>query len=315
MRRRISLLLMLLLPLPAAAAEVIRAGRWEFHNSFWMGLHQTLMHDASARKPRDLSTLTPAQLATWNAAVATYKANAGQGSITFAEPMMAVQNALTQAADDAVSVPVAGALGDALRQAAPAYRAHWWPADHAANRFFIGYTSAMVRDAGEELAAAHEAVYGERLPKTIRVDITPFAIPFGAYTHTLADGGLTVTISSREQGNHGLTGLETVLHESSHGLVGPRWGSLGTAIQKISKARGIAPPRDLWHAILFATTSELTRRALAARGASGYIPMSEDLLTRAWPQYRKAIETHWYPYLTGRGTLEAAVESVIAATQ
>lgn len=316
MKHRFALLSTLLLfAVSSPAAEVVRAGRWEFHNSFWMGLHQTLMHDASAKSPRDVSGLTAAELATWNAAVAVYREHAGRGSITFAEPMVALQNALTQVADDAVAPAIQGPLADSIRRAAPVYRARWWPADHAANRFFIGYTAAMVADAGEEIATAHEAVYRERFPGTIRVDVTPFAVPFGAYTHTLHEGGLTLTISSRDGGNDGLTALEIVLHESSHGPVGPRWGTLGTAIQSVSKAKGIEPPRDLWHAILFATTSELTKRALAARGVTGYVPMSADLLTRAWPQYRTPIETHWYPYLEGRGTLEAAVEKVVSATR
>jgi hypothetical protein len=316
MRYRLVLLLTLLFcAVNAPAAEVVRAGRWEFHSSFWMGLHQTLMRDASVKSARDLSALTAEELATWNAAVAVYRENAGRGSITFADPMMALQNDLTQIADDAVAPAIDGPVADAMIKAAPVYRARWWAADHAANRFFISYTAAMVSDAGEEIAAAHEAIYRERFPKTIRVDVTPFAVPFGAYTHTLRKGGLTLTISSRDAGNRGLTALEIVLHESSHGPVGPRWGTLGTAIQNVSKKRGIEAPRDLWHAILFATTSELTKRALAARGIPDYVPMSADLLTRAWPQYRAPIETHWSPYLEGTGTLEAAVEKVIAATQ
>ena len=315
MRTRLVLLSALLVfTISAPAAEVVRAGRWEFHNSFWMALHQTLMRDASARSARDVSALTPEELATWNAAVAVYRRNAGRGSITFAEPMMALQNDLTQVADDAVAPRLRGPLADAVRSVARVYRARWWPADHVANRFFIGYTAAMVGDAGEEIASAHEAVYRERFPGTIRVDVTPYAVPFGAYTHTLAEGGLTLTIASREEGNRGLTALEVVLHESSHGPVGPGWGTLGTAIQNVSKQKGVEPPRDLWHAILFATTSELTKRSLATRGVTDYVPMSADLLTRAWPQYRKPIETHWVPYLEGKGTLEEAVQRVIDAT-
>lgn len=53
---RVSLLF--LLTVSAGAAEVTRAGRWDLHSSFWMNLHQTLMHDATAREARDLTALS-----------------------------------------------------------------------------------------------------------------------------------------------------------------------------------------------------------------------------------------------------------------
>ena len=72
-------------------------------------------------------------------------------------------------------------------------------------------------------------------------------------------------------------------------------------------------PRDLWHAIIFATSSELTRRALLARGVPDYVPSSIDLFTRAWPRYREPVEKNWLPYLDGQGTLEDAIDHIVAA--
>jgi hypothetical protein len=43
--------------------------------------------------------------------------------------------------------------------------------------------------------------------------------------------------------------------------------------------------------------------------------MADDLLTRAWPQHREPIETFWYPYLDGNGTLENAVANVVRAIE
>ena len=300
----------------ASGAEVTRVSRWELHNSFWMNLHQTLMHDATARTPRDLSSLTKEQQDAWSAAVAGYQEAWGRkGSITFSDVMMQAQDELAQLADDAAQPPLSNPVADALRKAAPVYRATWWSSDEVANRFFISYVAGMLRDAGDEIAARHGEVYRAKVPDRIRVDITAYAVPFGAYTHTLRHSGPTLTISSRVPGNQGHGALEVVLHESSHTFVHPAWGTLGDAIKNASQKAGIEPPRDLWHAILFATTSELTRRALLTRGVTNYTPMSADLLTRAWPQYRVPIETHWMPYLDGKGTLEEAAEKVIAATK
>lgn len=184
-----------------------------------------------------------------------------------------------------------------------------------ANRFLIGYASAMLRDAGEELVAMHENVYGARYPASIRVDIAPWGGTFGAYSLLLDDGGFTVTMASRDAGYQGLAALEMLLHESSHAVVWLRGGRVAEAIAASAKRHGKPIPRDLWHAILFATTSRLTVEALARRGSSAYVPSAEDLLTRAWPQYRAPIESHWYPYLAGSGTLEEAIDKVVAAAK
>jgi hypothetical protein len=81
----------------------------------------------------------------------------------------------------------------------------------------------------------------------------------------------------------------------------------------ISHRAAVAAPRDLWHAIIFATSSELTRRALLARGVPDYVPSSIDLFTRVWPRYREAVEKNWLPYLDGQGTREDAIDHLVSA--
>ena len=43
------------------------------------------------------------------------------------------------------------------------------------------------------------------------------------------------------------------------------------------------------------------------------MPSSIDLFTRVWPKYREPIEKYWYAYLSGQGTLEEAIDSVVNA--
>ncbi len=305
---RLNLLFCLLLATTAAGSEVTRVGRWELHSSFWMNLHQTLMHDSSARTARDLSGLSAQERDAWLAAVRVYREIARV-------PKIDLQAELTQVADDAVKVSIAGPLADALRGAAPVYRKHWWPAHDTANRFLLGYGAVLLRDAGEELVRGHETAYGEPFPATIRVDFSAYAGQFGAYS-IYTDYGIPVaTISSLDEGNQGLRVLETVVHESSHSIVSPSSGRVSRAIAAASSKAGIKPPPDLWHALLFATSSELTRLALARRGVTVYETFASDLFTREWPQYRNAVETHWHAYLAGNGTLEQAVEKIVAAVR
>lgn len=298
--------------LSAGAVEVVSVPPWEFHNSFWMSLHQTLIADAMKLAPRDLSLLEATESETWLAAVAAYRA-AGEGDLIFARNVLITTDAITQVADDARTPEIDGPLGATLRAAAPVYRKHWWPGDEVANRFHIGYAAAMLRDAGAELVKQHETVYGAAWPARIRTFITPFAGSYGAYTMEGRSGGVITSMSSRDPGYRGLNALEMLLHESSHAIVHPVNGPVARAIASAAEKRGIEAPRDLWHAILFATSSELTRRLLITRGVPDFVPSSEDLLTRAWPQYRQAIELHWNPYLAGEGTLAEAIDRVVEA--
>lgn len=310
--RCLTISLLLTFALGANASEVVRVAPWEFHSSFWMNLHQILMEDAMREKPRDLPDLSAEEQTAWNEAVAAYRAAGGKGNITFAQPMWHTSDSLTQVADDAVTLNTDAPLADALKRAAPVYRAHWWAADDKASRFFIAYAAAMLRDAGAELVHAHETVYRTPWPKLVHVYIAPWGGPFGAYTLDSKSGVIT-TMSCRERDYQGMRVLEMMLHESSHAVVDVSKGTVADAIAAAAKKRGIKPPYNLWHAILFATSSELARRALAVRGVTDFVPSSEDMLTRVWPTYREPIEKHWLPYLSGTGSLEEAIEKVVAA--
>lgn len=308
-----TLALLLAIGTSVQAAEVVRAARWELHSSFWMSLHQRLLADVWQKTPRDLSALAPDELAIWNEAVAAYRKASGEVyDPTFARPMMITTDALAAVADDAMTPLIDSQLAETLLEAAPVYRKHWWAADDKANRFFIAYAAGMLRDAGEELVAAHEKVYRSEWPRFIRVYVTPEAGPYGAYTSSFKSSGPLTTMSSRDPGYQGLLALEMMLHESSHIVVGPNSNNiLGRTIAEAAKKHE-AKVDGLWHAILFATSSELTKRLLAERGSPQFVPSSADLLTRVWSKYRPAIEKHWYPYLSGKGTLEEAIDRVVA---
>lgn len=311
--RTLTISLLLTFALRASASEVVRVSPWELHSSFWMSLHQTLIAEAMRPTPRDLTALPAPDQVAWSEAVEAYRAVGGHGDMTFANPMIITNDGLSQVADDAMEPIIDAPLADALMRAAPVYRAHWWAADDKANRFFIAYAAAMLREAGTELVRAHEAAYRSPWPLRILVYAAPYGGPFGAYTMTGRAGGVITTISSRDPGYQGLRALEMLLHESSHAVVSPTRGTVAAAISVAAKKRGVDAPRDLWHAILFATSSELTRRTLAESGVSDFVPSSEDLFTRVWPKYRQPIEKYWISYLQGQGTLEDAIDQVVGS--
>jgi hypothetical protein len=307
---RFVVIVMLLVFKLSAQGAVVDVPPWELHSSFWMSLHQTLMTDAMSSTSRDLKALSSEEQSLWNDAVAAYRSS-GDGDLTFSKPMMITNDAITQIGDDGRE-PIADApLAETLNRVSAIYRKYWWINDDRSNRFFIDYAAAMLRDGGEQLIQEHERVYRAKWPERIRVYISPSAGHFGAYTMTGKSGGVITTMSSRDSGYQGLRALEMILHESSHAIVNPVNGLVAESISASAHKRGITAPSDLWHAILFATSGELTRRFLADHGVEVYIPSSDDLFTRAWPMYRRPIEKYWFAYLNGEGTAEEAVDKIV----
>ena len=134
---------------------------------------------------------------------------------------------------------------------------------------------------------------------------------FGAYT-TIHRGFAHTTMSSRDPGYQGFKSLEMVLHESSHAVVGVTEGAIGPEIEAAAAALGVRPPRQLWHAVLFYTSGELTRRALEAR-AVPYRTYAHDggLYDGAFRGTLEAIETHWQAWLDGELSREEAIRRMV----
>jgi hypothetical protein len=307
------LIVAFLAALQGFGAEPVRVAPWEFHDSFWMSLHQTLMDNVMSKAPQRFEGAPAEEQAAWNEAVEEYRRAApGRGDISFSRAMEATTFALSRIADDAPHPPDDAPVVASLRKAAPIYRKFAWQRDSAANRFFIAYAAAMLREAAPALIRRHEAVYRTPWPAKVLIYITPVAGPFGAYTLAEKEGVVT-TMSCRDEGYQGFRALEMAFHEASHAVVDVNHGTVADAIAGAAKRHGVAIPPNLWHALLFETSGELTRRYLAERGITAFVPSSVELFTRAWPQYRDAVQKFWLPYLSGQGTLEDAVDKIVAA--
>ena len=224
MKRSIALLSFVFFLAPGAqAAEVARAGPFTFHSSFWINLYETLIHFASPRVDQNLAGFSEEEQRVWGEAAAAFRKSPRL-------PQIVARDLLSQVPDDASPREIEPPLGPALLQAAPIYRRHFWTAADRANRFWIAYTAAMVRDAGEDLIQRHEKAFAGVWPKTARIDATAYAEPFGARTIMGDIGGVQASIAAIHPNNLGLAALEVVFHETSHDLVGPRSGRVAEVI-------------------------------------------------------------------------------------
>jgi hypothetical protein len=145
------------------------------------------------------------------------------------------------------------------------------------------------------------------------VDVTSFGWKFGAYT--VGEGASAhAVIASTVKGNQGFGALESLMHEPSHAIVGADEGAIGSDLKRLSAETGLRPMASLWHAILFYTSSELTRRALARRGVD-YQPFMIGMYEHGgFAGFRAALETHWQAYLDGKVSREAALRQILVET-
>jgi len=321
---------------------------FEFHSGFWVNLHHFLYHEARARQAaRDASgksagpilkqtpgstvTLSPAEQKLWDDAIAYYQANHSMKDLQVNIDLILLKDQLGDFEDcdeltgkkkPSCDAGLPGKEGAMLESVAAIYRAHWWPDQNRANRRWVARVAPLVREQGVGLSERLAEIYQSKWPKEkIRVEVCAFANTAGAYT-TLDP--LHVTISSTDPRNQAVGALDVLFHESSHGIAVP----VQEAIARECRQRNKPIPRNLWHALIFYTTSEVLRPILqeasenpASATSSTQKPKLaplpgelRDILTqRGWEDYLHVLTVYWQPYLEGRITFEDAVAHMVSA--
>jgi hypothetical protein len=343
---------------------------FELHSGFWINLHHRLYEEARQQRstpavigakpgkagkptlqvaPGAKSALSASEQRAWDAAVAYYAANYADKDLLFSTELVLLKNQLgdfetcdelSGAKKKSCDAGLPGKLTQILEAAAPVYRAHRWPGDDRANRAWISRAAPLVREQGVGLSHRLAEIYQTRWPtERIRVDVSAVANPAGAYT-TLDP--LRVTIASTDPRNQGAAALEVLFHEASHGIATP----VEQAIARECRQRDKPIPRDLWHALIFYTTSEVIKPLTedAANGVESSVPQNgtlpggssgnsapeanslnsqgaqysssprgEVLYERGWENYLTLLNRYWEPYLEGRATYDDAIAHLVSA--
>jgi hypothetical protein len=355
--------LALLTPLGAPAQQSSSAYGplpvFEFHSGFWINLHHTLYYEAKLRETppagsqkgnpvpqvklklmKDAATaLSPAEHVAWDNSVAYYAANYANKDLLFNNELILLKNQLADFEDcDELSgvrkktcdAGLPPKLTQALDAAAPVYRAHLWTDQDRANRRWVSRVAPLVEEQGVGISQRLADIYQTKWPREkIRVDVSAYANPSGAYTTI---DPLRVTISSTDARNQGDEAFEVLFHEASHGIAEP----VQSAIIRECRQRDKAIPRDLWHALIFYTTGEVISPLMAtpdntpqenedavkpninrppAARRETYIPYAirEGLYERGWKDYLQLLTRFWQPYLDNKSTFDDAIARMVSA--
>lgn len=238
---------------------------FEFHNNFWLNLHQTLFYEASTDST---ANEVSAKSSAWALALKFYKDHFKGRSLLFDLQLVQINDWLATQPDDGSILDLSGFppdllpdpsrdLGKILQAAAEPYR-HQWIAASAQNELWIKKMEPRINALAPSIVPQLEAELGMPWPqKPIRVDVSNYVRELGeAYT---TDDPPHTTISSGNPQNQDIAGIEILFHEATHTMSGKIERSLSSECATQKKNC-----RDLWHAVLFYTVGSALKNSFPA---------------------------------------------------
>ena len=305
----------LLVVVALLAAQAAPVFRFE-SDGFWLNLHHFLYvlgrveakmpdvtREAVAGAPADeadgLKTLSDSERQAWRDAVAAYAKGLSRQDAVFDRELTRVTNLLRQTPETAATATLTTdpAIAAVLARAAPIYRKTWWPRHRDGNRAWQQSMQEPLAHYGPQLLSYVTRAYQEPwMADGFPVQISAWSTWAGAYS--TSDSLLVV--SSANQGNRGLHGLEITFHEAMH-----QWDEeIDARMLKVAKANNVTFNDLLSHAMIFYTTGEAMRTLVPA-----YVPYAEvaGIWKGRFGAFKPALEAHWKPYLEGKTTLDEAM--------
>ena len=290
---------------------------FEFHSGFWVNLHHFLYVQARARlRTRDsrsdpvagapaelraLNRLPAEQRRDFESALDHYRRTVASRDLLFDEELRWRTAAIALQESSAVfDAAIGDDLADALRRAAPAYRAAWWTSHDQANRRWVASMDALLAEHEAGLAEWIAKVWSTAWPdKPLRVDVCAYASWSGAYTAVRPS---RITVASRNPRSTGLMSLEILFHEAMH-AIGSR---IGPMLRREASARSMKVPKDLFHAMMFYTAGDAVRRRVPS-----HVPYADKYAVWRRMKFGKLLDRQWKPYLDGAYPLPDAIARVL----
>jgi hypothetical protein len=304
-----------------SADTVATTDHYVFVSHPWLSLHHFLYQWARAENggfqrysvvERDsLARLSPTERDTWTRAVSFYADRITEYDLTHSDTMRAIRNQLRDTPphpDSLGALPFD--LHTTLRSAMQVYRTHWWPSHEALSRNWIQVVTERLRRQEDTLVSRIERAYGGSFPEDgARVFVTPYSNWAGAYATVRP---LQISVAARRYTPTEAGAMETLVHETAHSTAFS-W-PLKSALREAFAAYDAEPPGRLWHAIIFYTSGEITRKYVAADTSFQHYGARYGLYDDAeWARWVEALDQHWRPFLNGTVERDRAYRRVAEA--
>jgi hypothetical protein len=305
---------LLVLAAPALhAAPPKRASAFQLHNGFWMNLNDALYNEAhgsdSTGEPKIVPLeprLSGAEQAVWHDAVDVYRRTIGKMEYARDEELNTVLDAVAAVDDGAplASAKLRPILIAALRDAAPIYRKHDWPATRRLNAQRLEEARKRLPRYEARMFRRLDALYREPLHRPARFDFVRYAMWAGAYTRIEEDGTSATIFASSNEAQQGAHQVEIFFHEASHAVIFPHGGAVIKAINAQCKT-----VRDFWHVLLFYTVGAVAKENFGP----SYVPTADGYglyKIPGWDVAHEVLVREWQPYIDGKRSFEDAVAGI-----
>lgn len=296
------------------AAFVAASERLAFHSDFWFNLHDFLYWRTQRGGPVDeaagcIASLESGQRQAWERAGAWYGEQMASRDPRTDDLMRSIRFDFTGLADagDAVAAERETAY-EVLTAAAPAYRACLWEAHDRRNREWIAGAIDLLERHESAAMSRLERLYREPWPTRVPVDLVGYSNWAGANTTGLP---LHMLLSAVDEDNFGPGQLEILLHEGSHGVFGPRHGTVTAVLEAALQPHGLTAGRDVWHSVLFYTAGRVAEDLLRTAGVPDYRMYM--VRVGVYDELFPLLAEHWEPYLAGEATMEQAAAALASA--
>ena len=290
----------------AAPAPTQPAPLFEFHRNAWLNLHQFARALARTGDP-PLALLSDQDRRLWAEGIESYRPYATR-DLLFDDGMVAIKGALrgAEGRPSLEGVALDASLRATLERLMPIYRKHWWPDHDRAHGAWLAAVQPLLDRHGAAISQALARAYDTSWPsQPIPVDLAVAAGPYGAFT---TGPPALVTMSPTTPSLQGHAALEMLFHEASHSPI----SDLFPRVSAAARERNVSVPPQLWHAVLFYTAGEVTKRELGAHGIA-YTPYVDPKLyaNLCGAGCGDKIATHWGPRLDGKVSVANALGALV----
>jgi hypothetical protein len=240
----------------------------------------------------------------WQEAVTFYATGMSKQDTVFSDALIDVTNAMrVPPAATAKALKVKPDLVAALEKAAPIYRRVWWPSQEQANHARVREYARLLEQHGDKVRAYVTRAYQVQWPRGgYPINISGYSNWAGAYSTR----GDLIVVSSLDDGTSGSLGLESIFHEAMH-----QWDDeMMARLTRLSKEHQAPAPRDgITHALIWYAAAEAVKSVIPAH--VGYAETGGMWKQKTLGSFKAGLDTHWKPYLDGKGTLDAALVGLL----
>lgn len=296
-----------------AETRIIDTGRFALYSDFRFNLHDFLHWRAMSGGPSEAGAACLAELdaearAGWERADAWYRAETADRDARTDPLLRSIRFDIAGLDSDEEAPPERALVYELLSEAAPAYRACFWEAHDTRNRAWIASLEVLLDQHQQRAIERLETVYEDDWPDLVPVDVVGYSNWAGANT---TGQPLHVLVSSADEDIQGPGALEMLLHEASHGVLGPGFGTVTGALERALRPHGLRASRDFWHAVLFYSSGSVTKELLATSYPAYelYMRRGRGVYTELGP----ALDAHWAPFIAAEIDLVTAAEGFAAA--